>query len=31
MSKYMKLMDRFFAGALMVTGVWYVSAVAQMI
>lgn len=31
MSKYAKMMDRFFAGALMVTGVWYVSAVAQMI
>jgi len=31
MSSYFRLMDRFFAGALMVTGVWYVSAIAQMI
>jgi hypothetical protein len=31
MSKYFKLMDGFFAGALMLTGVWYVSAVVHMI
>jgi hypothetical protein len=31
MTKYFKLMDRLFAGALLVTGVWYVGAIAQMI
>jgi hypothetical protein len=31
MTRSISFMDRFFAGALMVTGVWYVSAVAQMI
>jgi len=31
MSKYLKLMDGFFVCVLMLTGVWYVSAVFQIV